>query len=185
MAKSSNDIYACRGPQIDDPGLRRPPPWLPRRREPSQPSGAPPLHLWGLGARSSRFARKKFPAAFSLRVKKFPVAFLLGVNNSQFVCWSGVKVPGNRGVSRGFWRVFSWPWPASWLSELPSSRNLMFSQRRPAPPSPVVGILQPRHDDTPTLYCKVFGGVGEGASVSRNCSELMGGCPAASVGEVG
>ena len=139
---------------------------------PSQPSGAPPLHLWRLGTGSSRFCMKKFPSSFSLRVKKFPSSFWLRVKSSPFCMAPGVKVPQKRGVSRGFWRVFSWPWPASWVSELPSSRFLMFSQRRPAPPSPLAlpsaegGILRPRHGDNPTLHCKVSGGVGEGASVS-------------------
>ena len=82
----------------------------------------------GLSTGSSRFARKKFPVAFLLRVK-----------SSQFSCWSGVKVPENRGVSRGFWRVFSWPWPASWASELPGSRFLMFTATSPSLISPADG----------------------------------------------
>ncbi len=109
---------------------------------PSQPSGAPPLHLWRLGTGSSRFCVKKFPSSFSLRVKKFPSSFWLRVKSFPFCMGPGVKVPQKRGVSRGFWRVFSWPWPASWVSELPSSRFLMFSQRRPAPPSPLALLPQ-------------------------------------------
>ena len=156
----------------------------------------PALHLWWLGTGSSRFARKKFPAAFSLRVKKFPVFMLvrrgssrksggepgvlegvfmavvcfLGLRTSQFEIFnvhSGVRAPALR------------PPPQSSPADGRGGRSRQ--ERREQSPAPVVGMLGPRLDDSPTLYCNAFGCVGEGASVVGNCSALMRGMPAESV----